>query len=266
MQKKEHFAAAEKRRRAMKKYLLLTGAALIGLSGSAYAAINCAVPPTCDELGYAYTADQCEDQAMLKCPSDITKVFCRTPKSLYIPVTCTVGAILYDDLKCYDNIPSDKTAIGIVSDASKKQAIALNDIKLKWSNKTTDITALSNCTSSNYTTCNINGKDNTKKIVSALETGSDYAAGYCYNKTDGGVAKGTWFLPSASELHPINDNKFILSSSLKAAGRQELSRDDYYWSSNENASNSALIVEMDGGYTTGIDKTSSRYVRCIIAY
>lgn len=37
-------------------------------------------------------------------------------------------------------------------------------------------------------------------------------------------------------------------------------------SGSANASNSALIVEMDGGYTTGIDKTSSRYVRCIIAY
>ena len=37
-------------------------------------------------------------------------------------------------------------------------------------------------------------------------------------------------------------------------------------SGSANASNSALTVEMDGGYTTGIDKTSSRYVRCIISY
>ena len=249
----------------MRKYLLIMSAGCIGwLTTGVQAA--CPVFPTCEELGYAYTADQCEDQAMLKCPSDITKVFCRAPKSLYAPVTCTVGAVLYNDLKCYDNTPSDKTAIGIVSDASKKQAIALNDIKLKWSNKTTDITTLSNCTRSNYTTCNINGKDNTQKIVSASGTGSDYAAGYCYNKTDGGVAKGTWFLPSASELHPINDNKFILSSSLKTIGRQELSRDDYYWSSNEVASDTALTVDMDGGYTSDIYKTSSRYVRCIIAY
>ena len=49
----------------MRKYLLLTGAALVGLSGSAYAAIDCAVPPTCEELGYAYPSHWCENNVRL---------------------------------------------------------------------------------------------------------------------------------------------------------------------------------------------------------
>ena len=62
----------------MRKYLLLTGAALIGLSGSAYAAINCAVPPTCDELGYVMTKADCSGEAMLHCPFDTTAVYCNS--------------------------------------------------------------------------------------------------------------------------------------------------------------------------------------------
>ena len=60
----------------MRKYLLLAGAALIGISGSAYAAINCAVPPTCEELGYVLTEDDCAGRATLACPFDSSKVFC----------------------------------------------------------------------------------------------------------------------------------------------------------------------------------------------
>ena len=60
----------------MRKYLLLAGAALIGLGGSAYAAIDCAVPPTCEELGYVLTEDDCDGRATLTCPFDTSKVFC----------------------------------------------------------------------------------------------------------------------------------------------------------------------------------------------
>ena len=59
----------------MRKYLLLAGAALIGLGGSAYAAIDCAVPPTCDELGYVMNPDECLTDDVLTCPFDDGKVF-----------------------------------------------------------------------------------------------------------------------------------------------------------------------------------------------
>ncbi len=57
----------------MKKYLLLCTA--LTISSSAYA-LDCATPPTCDELGYTMSSDDCAGQFMLKCPFDETKVFC----------------------------------------------------------------------------------------------------------------------------------------------------------------------------------------------
>ena len=76
--KKERFAAAEKRRKAMRKYLLMAGAALIGLGGSALAAIDCAVPPTCSELGYVMTKADCSGETMLHCPFDTNAVYCNS--------------------------------------------------------------------------------------------------------------------------------------------------------------------------------------------
>ena len=58
----------------MKKYLLLCTA--LTISSSAYAALDCATPPTCDELGYAQTETDCAGQFILKCPFDETAVFC----------------------------------------------------------------------------------------------------------------------------------------------------------------------------------------------
>ena len=79
-QKKERFfATAEKRRKAMRKYLLLVGAALLGLSCSALAAdINCARPPSCSELGYTDNSSKCPDNNV-KCPMDTSKVKCLRP-------------------------------------------------------------------------------------------------------------------------------------------------------------------------------------------
>ena len=67
-----------KEERQMRKYLLLVGAALLGLSGSAYAAINCATPPTCSELGYTDNSSRCPDNNV-KCPMDTSKVKCLRP-------------------------------------------------------------------------------------------------------------------------------------------------------------------------------------------
>ena len=253
----------------MRKYLLLAGAALIGLGGSAYAAIDCTVPPTCEELGYAYPADWCKDQAVLKCPFDQTKVFCGEPSS---SVTCKVGSILYNDLKCYDEAPNGKTAIAVVFDHNKKLAIALDKkSSIQWGGYGTDISTLTTCTTSNFSTCGTDGKDNTQKIVSALGTGSDYAAGYCYNKTDGGLAKGSWFLPSMSELKTLYSNKTQVSTGLQKAGGATIlyNASYYYWSSTESSRNTALGLNVGNGivYSNYKDNSYSYYhTRCAVAY
>ena len=252
----------------MRKYLLLAGAALLGLSGSAYASINCAVPPTCDELGYAYTADQCEDQAILKCPFDQEKVFCGEPA---IAVTCTVGAVLYDDLKCYDEAPFGKTALGVVFDTSKRLAIiyGAGANNIVWSKSASDISTLTNCTYSNYTSCATVGKSNTQKLVAALGESSDYAAGLCYTLTHGGLPKGSWFLPSASELKTLYNNKTKVNAGLASLGSPSLPTSGWYWSSTESSSSNALGLSLQNGNVGALYKrnsTSSYYARCAVAY
>ena len=58
----------------MKKYLLLSLAMVVALPS--YAALDCATPPTCDDLGYTQSASDCAGQFILKCPFDETAVFC----------------------------------------------------------------------------------------------------------------------------------------------------------------------------------------------
>ena len=65
----------------MKKYLLLAGVGFCCVSGAAWAAFDCATPPSCDELGYAYEEIDCDGQTTLKCPFDDAKVYCPNPAS-----------------------------------------------------------------------------------------------------------------------------------------------------------------------------------------
>ena len=58
----------------MKKYLLLSLAMVVALPS--YAALDCATPPTCDELGYTQTETDCAGKFMLKCPFSDEDFFC----------------------------------------------------------------------------------------------------------------------------------------------------------------------------------------------
>ena len=48
---------------------------------STASAQTCTQPMTCEEMGYIDTVDTCEGSAMIKCPSDLSKVFCRNRKA-----------------------------------------------------------------------------------------------------------------------------------------------------------------------------------------
>ena len=255
----------------MRKYLLLAGAALIGFSGSAYAAINCAVPPTCEELGFAYSSAECDGQSTLKCPFDQTKLYCTEPGGKQAAaVTCTIGSVLYNDLKCYDEAPSGKTAIAVVFDTSKRLAIALDQQgSIEWGGYGRDISGLDNCTITEHTSCGTDGKSNTQKIVAALGESSDYAAGLCYTLTIGGLAKGGWFLPSMIELKTLYNNKTAVNAGLTKAGGITISTSGYYWSSTESSSNYALSLYLSDGdvlYDLKYSSLSITYARCAVKY
>ena len=63
----------------MKKYLLLAGVGFCCVSGAALAAVDCATPPSCAEMGYTMTADDCDGKDTLKCPFNLSEVFCNDP-------------------------------------------------------------------------------------------------------------------------------------------------------------------------------------------
>lgn len=64
----------------MKKVIVLAGFAALCSVGkvSTVLAQTCAVPPTCETLGYVKLATQCEGKDSLKCPFDLSKYFCVT--------------------------------------------------------------------------------------------------------------------------------------------------------------------------------------------
>lgn len=257
----------------MKKYLLLASVVLAGtVVGGAYAAIDCSTPPSCGEMGYSYSEDQCSGQKILRCPFDETQVFCSEPSgsSLSEEIPCEIGSVLYDDKKCYTSAPSGKNPIGVVFNTDKRLAISVTASKtsVQWGGYGTDISDLPNCTSASVGTCSAatDGEDNTNKIVAAI--GSDSAAGWC--KSTGG------FLPSASELFLLKSSSTKEKvnaglSTLPNANTILLGDSGYYLSSNEISSTNVLSIQASGASASGLStrKTqtgSALYVRCAVSY
>ena len=62
-----------------KNMLLIAGATLLisAFSAGLIRAQTCIQPPTCEELGYIYSADECVNgNNILKCPTDLSKMAC----------------------------------------------------------------------------------------------------------------------------------------------------------------------------------------------
>ena len=159
----------------------------------------------------------------------------------------------------------------MVFDTSKRLAIidGAGANYIVWSKSTTDISALTNCTNTNYTSCGTDGKSNTRKIVAALGESSDHAAGLCFTLTHGGLPIGSWFLPSMSELKTLDNNKTKVNARLASLGSPSLPTSGYYWSSTENSSNYALTLYLDYGNVSDYGKIHSysyNSVRCAVAY
>ena len=83
-----------------KKCKQMMGAVLLmasfSQSGSALAT-SCAVPPTCEQLGYKMKVDDCGENPVLRCPfalSDDNQVYCTESAQNQV---VSVGAILYGD-------------------------------------------------------------------------------------------------------------------------------------------------------------------------
>ena len=264
-------------RKENKKYLGVSLSALAfslsyGLTANAQ---TCVTPPSCETLGYTDSADKCDGDAMIKCPFDTSKVFCRKKK--LTKVCDTIGDVLYDDKSCaidIDNLDPNRTAIGVVFDTGRRLAIALEQSSstLTWaSSRNYDIPGLTNYSSSSAAKGDYNGKSNTSIIIAHGDSnGYDTpAADYCYNYVTTGTNKGDWYLPAGGELLLIYNNRTTLNNSLSKVGGTQLETIDYpdYWSSSEYKSSSAWGLDFNNGlWSSGSKSYLNLYVRPVLAY
>ena len=255
-----------------KKYLGVSLSALAfslsyGLTANAQ---TCVTPPSCETLGYTDTADKCDGDAMVKCPFDTSKVFCRAYATT--KVCDTIGDVLYDNKSCaidIDNIDPNRTPIGVVFDVSRKLAIALDQgSSLKWAvSGYVDIPGLTNYRDKTAAQGDYNGKSNTG-IIRAHGDSNGYetpAADYCYNYVTTGTKTGDWYLPALGELLLIYNNRTALNNSLSKVGGTQLET-DWNWSSSESYESTAWGLLFTIGKWDFYSKGNNDSVRPVLAY
>ena len=262
-----------------KSALILSGVLGTFFSTSAIAALNCTASPDCASLGYTMSAADCTDGVKVACPTDTSKVFCKTVQ----PVTCIVGSILGGDQFCYkDKLPDGVKPVGIVFDTTNKLAVALTDINssgsagsstMMWATGYYDIPTLGHCT--DLTTCGVDGRANTTAILNCGSScGTTPAATATNSYEPSGCSKDfckktKWFLPSMRDLITLYNAKSYVNASLSltaSSGAKTLT-ESYYWSSTEYGSYNAWGVRMSGGVRTNDTKNNTnRYVRPVVKY
>ncbi len=262
-----------------KSALILSGVLGTFFSTSAIAALNCTASPDCASLGYTMSAADCTDGVKVACPTDTSKVFCKTVQ----PVTCIVGSILGGDQFCYkDKLPDGVKPVGIVFDTTNKLAVALTDINssssagsstMMWATGYYDIPTLGNCT--DLTTCGVDGRANTTAILNCGSScGSTPAATATNSYEPSGCSKDfckktKWFLPSMRDLITLYDAKSYVNASLSltaSSGATTLT-ESYYWSSTEFSSDYAWILNVHSGFRGSYSKSYNNiYVRPVVKY
>ena len=271
-----------------KKCKQMMGAVLLmasfSQSGSALAT-SCAVPPTCEQLGYKMKVDDCGENPVLRCPfalSDDNQVYCTESAQNQV---VSVGAILYGDGTVASGLVTGKTPIGIVFDTANRLAVALTDINssgsagsstMIWSANYYDIPALGNCTSStDLTTCGVDGRANTTAILNCGSScGTTPAATATNSYEPSGCSKDfckktKWFLPSMRDLITLYNAKSYVNASLSltsSSGATAL-KEGGYWSSTEYSGNNAWLLRMDGRKSNTLKIINNQlYVRPVVKY
>ncbi len=259
-------------------------------------ATTCAVPPTCQQMGYTMKKADCGENPVLRCPfalSDDNQVFCGGGSGAADEVVqdVSVGAIVYGDGTVASGVVTGKTPIGVVFDTANRLAVALTDVKkdgtagietMLWSSSYCDTPGLQNCTTTEISygtdltpiTCGVDGRLNTNAILASSCNGTTYAANAANNYQPAGCTKDfckktKWFLPSLRDLQNIYLQKTQIDDSLtllKTYSAQVLS--PYYWSSTEYGNNGAWLFGMNDGNRHWLYKgyTLYGYVRPVLAF
>ena len=256
-------------------------------------ATTCAVPPTCQQMGYTMKKADCGENPVLRCPfalSDDNQVFCGAVAENTSQVV-SIGAIVYGDGTVASGVVTGKTPIGVVFDTANRLAVALTDVKkdgtagserMQWSSSYCDTPGLQNCTATeipygtNLTpiTCGVDGRLNTNAILASTCNGTTYVATPTNNYQPTGCAKDfckktKWFLPSMRDLQNIYLQKTQIDASLTLLNSNGATTigSKYYWSSTESNITNAWLFNMDGGSRTLFNKHDHYYyVRPVLAF
>lgn len=88
------------------------------------------------------------------------------------------------------------------------------------------------------------------------------AFSYCYEKTDGGVSKGTWYLPSKQEMMDLYSAKDRVESVISVQNGTAFMATDY-WAATEISAAGAWNVSLDDGSTSSDQKNVEYVLRCV---
>ncbi len=242
---------------------------------------ECTPTPDCASIGYTETL--C-DGSYIKCPFDTSKLYCVPCDSSFkydcsgdnitsglgstcggkyascecvygatfvngscvCDTSCKVGNIYYSDGSCSSCLDSTKIVAGVV--VKNNKLIMSNNLgDIKWGIYGTDIANLPNFATNTEAKTDVNGRDNTRAIVSALtsENASSSAAIACNEYAPIGLenSKGKWYLPAAGE---ISSYIYANYNALKYTWIKVLAWNSYFsyyaWSSSEESSANAWRV------------------------
>jgi len=241
--------------------LFLTLGVLIGNDALAQ---SCMPVPDCAAMGYTETS--CEGD-FLRCPFDTTKMACVVKKTTGASTGCEVGMIYYSDGTCSSLYNATKSIAGIV--VEKDKLILSKPVKMTWaSNANTDVSGITNITSSDTAKTDMNGKSNTAAIVSAYssDTASNNAAKYC-NSFTGGIngTEGKWYLPAVGELYTYLYGYYLTLKPVAVDIMGWNNFETFFWSSSEYSSLFAWFMGSDGGSVAWNSKNINDYsVSCLL--
>ena len=272
----------------MRKILLASAGVMVISAGTGYAA--CIPTPSCASLGYE-SSSSCEGG--IKCPfgnawncTVINKINEITNKVTELEKvveqnnsgnsSCQVGYVYYSDKTCYPTHIPSKTPIGVVvyiDGNGHGQVMALKPTigEYKWSSEHVDIPTLTNFSSDESASYDLDSCANTQKIIAAGDKSTYPAAWAAHEYKTEGTNAGDWCLPAAGIFTSYYNNKQLVNFGITNAGGT-IGTDSYSWSSSERSdnygwySNFHYSYGLNGSTDVYRDKINSLVVRPVLEF
>ena len=131
-----------------------------------------------------------------------------------------------------------------------------------WGSDGTTISGITTTTDSTAAKTDYAGESNTTKIINQLGSGNAPAADYCRSRSctvNGTTLYG--YLGALGEWQTAYNNKSSIDSALSKIGGTAMSTDHYHWTSTQNSSNDAWVLDWSNGDVDYYTKNFNHYGR-----